>query len=354
MGDRTRILPQKCSYLAQALPSMTPIDRSRAGHFIRARQGLVLLLLSIMALGCQRPHPELAYLQAAVDTLYTHSLHQAQLDRDTLLRQVRDQLTDSSTRAHSHTILNALVSGIDPHSGLFLPHAVRAMQHTEEDAALAFPFSFRLLNDGIALVRVDGFEKGDSLSCGLYADSLQRVVLHLASLDPKGWLIDLRQNTGGNLYPMLAGLGPLLGCGDLGWDVAPNGTREAWWYCRDESHPEGASHITLVRTPHVLPDTLPAVVLISYRTGSAGEALAMSFIGRPRTRIYGERSAGFATNTRMCFLADSALLNITSGVMTDRTGGTHVEGIEPDRRFGSEEEALHAALDSLKVGPQLR
>lgn len=319
-----------------------------ASKVLRRRWVVPLLLTVLLGSACQRPHPELAYLQAAVDSLYTHSLHHAQLDRDALLLHVRVQLSDTSTRAHSHTILNALVNDIDRHSSLFTPNAVRAMQRTEEDAALAFPFSFRLLNDGIALVLVDGFEQGDSLSCGLYADSLQRAVLHLATLDPKGWLIDLRQNTGGNLYPMLAGLGPLLGCGDLGWDVAPDGTREAWWYCRDASHPEGASHITLVRSPLVLPDTLPAVVLISYRTGSAGEALAMSFIGRPRTRIYGERSAGFATNNRMCFLADSALLNITSGVMMDRTGGTHVEGIEPDRRFATEEGSFQAGLDSLK------
>lgn len=316
------------------------------------RSAALGLLLVALGSGCTRPHPELVYLQAAVDSLYTWSLHRAELDRAGLMRQVRDQLTDTSTRAHSHVILNALANGIDRHSRLYTPAAVRALQRTESDAALAYPFSFRLLNDGIAWVRVDGFAKGDSLSCGLYADSLHRAVLHLGSLAPRGWLIDLRQNSGGNLYPMLAGLGPLLGCGDLGWDVSPDGKREAWWYCRDTSHPEGASHITLVPSPVVLPDTLPAVVLISGRTGSAGEALAMSFIGRPRTRIYGERSAGLATNNRICFLADSALLNITSGVMMDRTGGTHLEGIEPDRYVGSEEEAFQAALDSLKTALQ--
>jgi carboxyl-terminal processing protease len=314
---------------------------------ISAPQGVVLLFIWIMGLGCQRPHPELAYLHAAVDSLYTHSLHQTDLDRDRLMRQVRDRITDTSTRAHSHAILYALVNGIDRHSSLYTPSAVRELQRTEVDGTQAYPFSFRLLKDGIALVRVDGFEKGDSLSCGLYADSLQRVVLHLTSMAPIGWLIDLRHNSGGNLYPMLAGLGPLLGCGDLGWDVSAAGTREAWWYCRHESHPEGASHITLVRSPMVLPDTLPAIVLISDRTGSAGEALTMSFIGRSRTRIFGQRSSGYATNNRMCFLSDSAILNITSGVMMDRTGGTHEEGIEPDRRFAREEDAFAEAMDSL-------
>lgn len=311
------------------------------------RTAATFLLLSMLVAGCQRLHPEQNYLHATVDSLYRHSLHQDRLDRHALLREVGEQLTDTSTRAHSHAILNALVSGIDRHSALYPPSTVRVQLQQEEDPALAYPFSVRLLQDRIALVRVDGFSKGDSLSCGLFADSLQRAVLELHAHAPISWLIDLRQNTGGNLYPMLAGLGPLLGCGDLGWDVHADGTREAWWYCRDADHPEGRSHITLVRTPHVLPDTLPVIVLLGPQTASAGEALAMSFIGRPRTRLFGERTAGFATSNRMCFLADSAILNITSSVMMDRAGGTHPDGILPDLQIVNEAQAFRTALDSL-------
>ena len=321
----------------------TRIDRTRAARWT------VGLLYMLFHSSCERPHPEQGYLHAAVDSLYTHSLHRAKLDRQALWRQVDIQLTDTSTRAHSHAILNTLVNGIDRHSALYPPGAVRERLQPATDRALTYPFSCRLLKDRIALVRVDGFMNGDSLSCGLFADSLQRAVLDLHAQRPIGWLIDLRSNTGGNMYPALAGLGPLLGCGDLGWDALPDGTRQAWWYCRAADHPEGADHITLVRSPVVLPDTLPAVVLIGQRTGSGGEALAMSFIGRPRTRIFGERSAGFATGNRMCFLADSAILNVTNSLMTDRTGGTHPEGIDPHVAFATEEEAFHAALESLSV-----
>lgn len=313
----------------------------------RAARWTVGLLYVLLHSSCERPHPEQGYLHAAVDSLYTHSLHRAKLDRQALLRQVDVQLTDTSTRAHSHAILNTLVYGIDRHSALFPPGTVRERLQLATDPAQTYPFSCRLLKDRIAFVRVDGFANGDSLSCGLFADSLQRAVLGLHAQRPIGWLIDLRSNTGGNMYPALAGLGPLLGCGDLGWDALPDGTRQAWWYCLDAGHPEGASHIKLVRSPVVLPDTLPAVVLIGPRTGSGGEALAMSFIGRPRTRLFGARTAGFATGNRMCFLADSAILNITNSLMTDRTGGVHPVGIDPHVAFATEEEAFHAAVDSL-------
>lgn len=300
-----------------------------------------------LACGCQRPHPEATYLSSAVDSLYRYSLYQARLDRDDLRRTALAPLTDTSSRAHSHAILHALALRLDRHSGLLVPTQVRAEMRPESDLAMAYPFSFRMLEERIALVRVDGFGKGDSLSCGLYADSLQRAVLQLHAQAPIGWLIDLRQNTGGNLYPMLAGLGPLLACGDLGREVDARGGREAWWYCRDKDHPEGASHITLVRSPVVLQRELPAIVLIGRHTASAGEALAMSFIGRPATRFFGERTAGYTTGNHMCFLADSAILNITTSVMMDRAGNTHPEGIAPDLPFGTEEEAFMAAVDSL-------
>lgn len=328
------------------IPAIEPETDALCDRSSLSSAGIFLVWL-VLALGCGQQQPEVVYLRTGIDSLYHYSLHAAQLDRDTLRLEAVEQLTDTSTRAHSHAILHAIVQRIDRHSSLLLPSEVRAELRHEEDPALAYPFSTRLLKDRVALMRVDGFTKGDSLSCAHYADSLQRAVLHLHAQEPIAWLIDLRLNSGGNLYPMLAGLGPLLGCGDLGWDVDARDVREAWWYCRDAEHLEGDSHITLVRDPMVFNDTLPLIVLVGRRTASAGEALAMSFIGRPRTQLFGERTAGYTTGNRMCFLADSALLNITNAVMMDRTGGTHPEGIEPDVRFEMEGDAFQAALDSL-------
>ena len=43
-----------------------------------------------------------------------------------------------------------------------------------------------------------------------------------------GWIIDLRGNGGGNMYPMLAGLKPFLGDTVLGAFVGPDKTRANW------------------------------------------------------------------------------------------------------------------------------
>jgi hypothetical protein len=46
------------------------------------------------------------------------------------------------------------------------------------------------------------------------ADSLQSLIRGVDARDPCGWIIDLRHNHGGNMWPTLAGVGPILGDDD--------------------------------------------------------------------------------------------------------------------------------------------
>ena len=42
-----------------------------------------------------------------------------------------------------------------------------------------------------------------------YAEHCQELIKSLDSQKPKGWVVDLRDNDGGNCWAMLTGLGPL-------------------------------------------------------------------------------------------------------------------------------------------------
>ncbi|MEU8843027.1 S41 family peptidase [Streptomyces roseus] len=44
-----------------------------------------------------------------------------------------------------------------------------------------------------------------------------------------GWIVDLRQNEGGNIWPMFAVAAPLLGEGKVGSFVFPDGSRTPWY-----------------------------------------------------------------------------------------------------------------------------
>src|SRR5690348_5042975 len=47
-----------------------------------------------------------------------------------------------------------------------------------------------------------------------FETNLQRIIGDLDRYHPDGWVVDLRGNVGGNMWPMLAGIGPLLGEND--------------------------------------------------------------------------------------------------------------------------------------------
>src|SRR5215472_4943040 len=56
-----------------------------------------------------------------------------------------------------------------------------------------------------------------------FTKKLKGIVADLMAQKPDGWLVDLRGNDGGNMWPMLAGIGPVLGEGDLRSFQAPGG-----------------------------------------------------------------------------------------------------------------------------------
>ena len=151
---------------------------------------------------------------------------------------------------------------------------------------------------------------------------------------PDGWIIDLRGNLGGNMWPMLAGIGLVVGGGDLGSFQAPGGNNESWYYRdgRAGSHSAGQDLVgaQVKEPPFDVPELPWVAVLLDRSTASSGEAIALSFAGRPRSRSFGEHTTGFTTANDEHPLSDGARLYLCSSVEADRTGKRYNDGIYPD------------------------
>jgi len=167
------------------------------------------------------------------------------------------------------------------------------------------------------------------------ADSLHLAVGALQDSGVCGWIVDLRGNGGGNMWPMLAGVGPLLGDSIVGrFGGGPAAQR--WLYRRGAAgllHGDGTVEtITSVTVPAVVPapSTAPLALLFDGGTGSSGEAVAVAFLGRANSRSFGTPTAGFATSNRGSRLSDGANMVVTTGYYRDRTGREYPEQLEPD------------------------
>ncbi len=171
-----------------------------------------------------------------------------------------------------------------------------------------------------------------------------------------GWIVDLRGNTGGNMWPMLLGVAPLLRitAGDsetVGAFASANGPSR--WQLSPSDVRLGTRVIADLGKPgYQLKHTAaPVAVLTGQHTASAGEATALAFRGRPQTRSFGEPTRGVSTANVLRSLVDGSSLVLTTHVMQDRTG--HGDGlkIEPDQHTRSGAATLAAAQAWLLAQP---
>lgn len=79
---------------------------------------------------------------------------------------------------------------------------------------------------------------------------------------------------------------------------------------------------------------VPVAVLIDRGTASSGEATAIAFEGRPKTRFFGEHTWG-VTAVNEYKLLDGAVLHFAAAVEADRTGKRYTDGIDPDEKIES-------------------
>src|SRR5262249_31964704 len=134
------------------------------------------------------------------------------------------------------------------------------------ESGLNLPLSGRLVSEEIGYIELPQF--GASLTdmkrmaeeSRQYAERGQTLIRELDQKNLRGWMIDLRLNNGGNMWPMLAGIGPILGEGDVGSFVSAGGS--APWSYRDGKALNNNNIQAQVATPYKVKNgNLPIAIL---------------------------------------------------------------------------------------------
>jgi hypothetical protein len=186
-----------------------------------------------------------------------------------------------------------------------------------------------LIEGNIAYINVPWIATTDQKLCRLFADSIQSVI---KTFDQKGisrWIVDLRKNTGGNCWPMLAGLGPLLGNGIHGFFVSP----KQYIPIRYENGivMQGKQPRCSVNNPYTMITANKTIlVLTGENTASAGEIVALAFKGLDNVFLYGEPTAGLTTANASYSLSDGSMLVLTVCKEADRNKKIIEGKIHPD------------------------
>ncbi|MGX7776732.1 S41 family peptidase [Streptococcus pluranimalium] len=127
-------------------------------------------------------------------------------------------------------------------------------------------------------------------------------------------IVDLSNNRGGNMAPMLIGITNLL----------PDGTLFTF-----ESRDNQKTKVVLKNNSlkdHTMIDigtitkkkNIPVAIITNENTASSGELVALAFKGLKNVRYFGHATAGYTSVNRSIYLYDGAVLNITNARVISR------------------------------------
>ncbi len=276
------------------------------------------------------------YVRQALGLIDEHAVTRADLDWPAYRGAVLAQARGAVTMADAHLAVQYALSRLsDGHSYFMSP---RQMQNLERgpvgnarSGRQARAPRAELLSESIGYIRLPGFAGGEHMDRVVFAEALQALIDELESAGACRWILDLRDNQGGNLWPMLAGLGPLLGNGEAGASLRPNGDRRKIWY---EDGKVGLGDYVQLRVrgePYRLRSPgAPVAVLQDDETASAAEIVAAAFAARAQTRSFGTATRGATAATRTFPLMDGAALMLAVASTVDRHGRVLSGPIEPD------------------------
>jgi hypothetical protein len=276
------------------------------------------------------------YIDRALELIDANAVTRGQLDWPAYRLSVIEQARGAESIEDSYLALRFALSSLgDQHSYLMTSRqmdllAERPVGNARTGRDPTAPRG-EMLAGSIAYLMLPGFAGGAHADQVQFAEGLHDVIADLDARAACGWIVDLRNNSGGNLWPMLAGIGPLLGDGEAGASVRPNGERTALWYREGKVGLGDYVQLRVAGDPYRLREVNPPVAVLTGRsTASAAEIVATAFEARPGSRSFGAATSGATTGTQIFPLSDGAALVLAVAATSDRNGRIYAGRIEPD------------------------
>ena len=270
--------------------------------------------------------PPARIVDEAMRLIRARALNAERIEWDQEQTDIAREMKQVHTADAAYAVIGQVLAKLgDRHSGLLPP---RDFQRFSLEGKPSFTPSVEV-RERVGIVSVPAFSGIEKTAAAAFARELAQSIAARAGQVSCGWVIDLRGNHGGSMWPMLSGLHALLG------DTTPG-------YFRDR---DGRQHAWKVASPGVsTPDlsTASVVVVTGGNTASSGEAVAVAFRGRPKARSVGQPTFGVSTSNGMYPLPGGARLKLTDARFVDRTGQAYGDIVMPDHMVPEDEAVAHA------------
>ncbi|HEY0679271.1 MAG TPA: S41 family peptidase [Chitinophagaceae bacterium] len=291
-------------------------------------------------------------LDEAFVVMQKHYYKKDSVQWDELVNSAKSRLNNSTDCETAYETLEWCFKQIKEKHSFILPPVKAARYNGNVNSStepapideLIGPLKHELAEQDIAYIDVPWVSTADNKICTEFAENLQQLI---ADYDKKGinkWIIDLRNNTGGNCWPMLAGLGPLLGDGIHGYFVSSD--EKIPFSYQQGNMMQGKYSRCTVNNPYTMSGSKRTIVVLTGpNTASAGEIVALAFKGKDNVYLFGQPTAGLTTANATYKLSDGSVLVLTVCKEADRNGNIYEGKIQPDKMISP---AINAGKDAVK------
>jgi hypothetical protein len=267
-----------------------------------------------------------SYVWDCVNMMQKKSLYSGRVNWEQTRDSVAWMLNHSSTLVQAENIVIWVFKKLEDHHGMYggidtsyrypAPGVARKMSGSIlAEYKKPRAVKIQMLSSDIAYYKMPAVLIGSNTEkmkewANLMMDSLCSV----ASNNPRGFIIDLRMNNGGNSEPMWQTLRHLIGERNRVRLAGADGK-----LVKDEMDAAMIQYQQAGMPDRLctLDDRLPVAVLIGAGTASSGEIMALSFSTRKNTRLFGEPTYGVANATNGFVVRNKGYLLLTVSYLSD-------------------------------------
>lgn len=277
---------------------------------------LLLLLPVMMLLACNDDSSDREFVEAAVDIMDTYGLFATGTSWENAKAEALASNPETFEEAQA-IVRKALKVAGGKHSFLRVN-----IQNSSSQSATPQPAQMPTVinrDDNILVVKLPPFSSGTQ-----EGKQYAQTVLDAIQPNLRGAVIDLRQNTGGSMYPMLAAVHRFF----------PD--EEVFYFkYRDNSTFAVTANkiVTMVELERQNYISCPVAILVDSHTASAAEMVLLAFQGLDNVRTFGTNSAGYSSGNRGFDLPKNTTLALTTSSVITRNGEEFCNNyIEPNVR----------------------
>ncbi len=289
------------------------------------------------------------YLDSLLDIMQANSINRKTIDWTAFRQAVSEQAGNAQTIADLAPAIRTALGLLNDRHSSFQKADGTYISNPKSAGCTDIAAPQPQVPADIGYVRIGGFS-GNAAASQQFASSIQEAIKAADSAALAGWLVDLRDNGGGNMWPMIAGVGPVLGEGTVGFFFDPDDQKSTWEYRNGGSLLDGNPLVTVPGSYTLRRPNPKVAVLTNHRIASSGEATVIAFRGRPDTRSFGAATCGLSTSNRGFPLSDGAMLILTTATMADRTGTKYGVPVPPDEAIADPVQTVERAIEWLRTG----